>query len=334
MFYMKHVLLPHGPYQYLPSGAKTRPGATDLVPEMNSEFAFHDGFLTRHNEQRYLLQLGFVDRLLGRLLRRLKRLGIYDDTLILVTADHGYAWQVGVSTRRSVSPSNIHELTPVPFFVKAPGQRTGRVNRAYTQTLDATPTIADVLGVRLGYRTHGHSAFSRAVRRRRGVAVTTREFSGIVRISGKRWQARRRAVVRRRLRQLGSGDWASLYTGIGPHRELLGRRVAGLARAAASGVRAIIAQAGSFDHVRRPGGIVPAQVAGNVVGEGGQGPGRAIAVAVNGRIEGVGRTFQLVGRPGEHYAVNVPEAALANGRNVVEVFEVTRAGELRALARA
>jgi Sulfatase len=333
-FWMKHVLLPHGPYLYLPSGAKTRPGANDLVPGMNSEFAFHDAFLTRHNEQRYLLQLGFVDRLLGRLLRRLKRLGIYDDTLIVLTADHGYAWQVGVSTRRSVSQSNVHELTPVPFFVKAPGQRTGRVNGAYAQTLDVTPTIADVLGVRLGYRTQGHSAFSRAVRRRRGVAVTTREFSGIVRISGKRWQARREAVVRRRLRQLGSGEWDSLYTGIGPHRELVGRRVAGLARAAAKGLRASITRAASFDHVRRPGGIVPAQVAGSVEGGGGPGPGRAVAVAVNGRIEGVGRTFQLQGRPGEHFAVNVPEAALANGRNVVEVFEITPAGELRALARA
>jgi hypothetical protein len=166
------------------------------------------------------------------------------------------------------------------------------------------------------------------------VAVTTREFSGIVRISGKRWQARRRAVVRRRLRQLGSGDWASLYTGIGPHRDLVGRRVAGLARAAATGLRASIAQAGSYDHVRRPGGIVPAQVVGSLASAGGPHPGRAVAVAVNGRIEGVGRTFQLLGHSGEHFAVNVPEAALANGRNVVEVFEVTPAGELRALARA
>ena len=331
--WMKHVLLPHGPYQYLPSGARTRAGATDLIPEMNSELAFHDAFLTRHNEQRYLLQLGFVDHLLGRLIGRLKAQGVYDDTLIVVTADHGYAWQVGVSTRRSVSPSNVHELTPVPLFVKAPGQRAGRVSRAYAQTLDVTPTIADVLGVRLGYRTQGRSAFSRAVRRRRGVAVTTREFTGIVRISGKRWEARRRAVVRRRLRQLGSGDWTSLYTGIGPHRELVGRRVAGLARAAAKGVRASIAQAASYDHVRRPGGIVPAQVAGSLEGASTPGPGRAIAVAVNGRIEGVGRTFQLLGRPGEHFAVNVPEAALANGRNVVEVFEITRGG-LRALARA
>ena len=38
---------------------------------MNGEPGFHDAFLTRHNEQRYLLQLGFVDRLLGRLLGRL-----------------------------------------------------------------------------------------------------------------------------------------------------------------------------------------------------------------------------------------------------------------------
>ncbi len=332
--WMKHVLLPHGPYLYLPSGARTRSGARDLVPEMNSELAFHDEFLTRHNEQRYLLQLGFVDRLLGRLLARLKRLGLYDDTLIVVTADHGYAWQVGVSTRRSVSSSNVHELTPVPFFVKAPGQHTGRTSRAYAQTLDVTSTIADVLGVRLGYRADGRSAFSSAVRRRRGVAVTTREFSGIVRISGRRWEARRRTVVRRRLRQLGSGDWDSLYTGIGPHRELVGTRVAGLARPAARGVRASIAAAESFDDVRRPGGIVPAQVAGSLSGEDVPNPGRAIAVAVNGRIEGVGRTFELAGRPGEHYAVNVPEAALANGRNVVEVFEVTRDGELLTLARA
>ena len=122
--------------------------------------------------------------------------------------------------------------------------------------------------------------------------------------------------------------------GIGPQRELLGRRVAGLARAAAGGLRASIAGASAFDRVSRPGGIVPAQVAGTLHGDGASGSGRAIAVAVNGRIEGVGRTFQLAGQAGEHYAVNVPEAALGNGPNVVEIFEITPTGELRSLARA
>jgi Sulfatase len=332
-FWMKHVLLPHGPYLYLPSGARARPGARDLVPGMNSELAFHHDYLTRHNEQRYLLQLGYVDRLLGRLLRRLKQSGMYDDTLVMVTADHGLAWQVGVSTRRSVSPANVHELTPVPFFVKAPGQRVAKVSRAYAQTLDVTPTIADVLGVRLGYRADGRSAFSRAVQRRRGVAVTTRDFSGVVRIAGRRWRALRRAVVRRRLRQFGSGDWASLYAGTGPNRALLGRVLGGLARAAAGGVRASISRERAFANVRRPRGIVPSQVAGRLRG-GRDATERNIAVAVNGRIEAVGRSFHLIGDATEHYGVNVPEDALTDGRNTVEVFEVTRAGVLRPLARS
>ncbi len=222
---MKHALLPHGPWVYLPSGRRSRPEGPELLPGMQTVPGFYDEYLTDHNEQRYLLQLGFVDRLLGRMVARLKSQGMYDDTLIVVTADHGFAWQVGVPTRRSVTRSNVNELGPVPLFVKAPDQTRGRVNDALAQTLDVTPTIADVLNVPLGYRADGRSAFSRAVRARRQVSLTTRDFSSIVRMPAARWKAQRRAVVRRRLRHLGSGDWASLYTSLGPHRELIGRAV-------------------------------------------------------------------------------------------------------------
>ena len=112
-------------------------------------------------------------------------------------------------------------------------------------------------------------------------------------MAGTRWQARRRAVIRRR-RRTRLGRLGDLYTGIGPHRELVGRRVAGLARAAAREPRASIQH--RFDDVRRPGGIVPAQgVAGTLEGDDAPRPGRAIAIAVNGRIEGVGQTFELPG---------------------------------------
>ena len=101
-----------------------------------------------------------MDRLLGRTIERLKGQGIYDDTLIVVTADHGFAWKVGVETRRSVSRSNVNELGSVPLFVKPPGQTHGRVSGELAQTLDVTPTIADVLNVPLGYRADGRSVFS------------------------------------------------------------------------------------------------------------------------------------------------------------------------------
>jgi hypothetical protein len=332
-FWMKHVLLPHGPYLYLPSGARTRRGSTDLLPGMLTVPGFHDAFLTRHNEQRYLLQLGFVDRLLGRMLRRLRRLDMFDDTLIVVTADHGYAWQVGVDTRRSVRPSNVEELAPVPLIVKAPGQRWGRIRPAYARTVDVAPTIADVLGFRLGYRPDGRSAFSRAVRRRRTITIPTRDFDAMVQISGRRWEARRRLVARRRLRQLGSGEWASLYTGIGPNRSLIGLRPAAPARAAAADGRASIAMAPSFGRVRRAAGLVPAQIAGDLGARVAR-RRRDVAVAVNGRIEAVGRSFYLAGDATEHFAVMVPEESLREGRNRVEVFEVTPGRKLLLLARS
>jgi hypothetical protein len=324
--WVKHLLLPHGPYLYQPDGTRTRPGPGDLLHGMNTVPGFHDEFLTRHNEQRYLLQLGFTDRLLGRLLRQLKREGIYDDTLIVATADHGIAFQFGVQTRRSVSQSNVEELTPVPLFVKRPGQRGGRVSDAYARTLDVTPTIADVLGWSLGYAHDGHSAFGPITRRRHSVTLTTRDFSSIVHISGRRWEARRRAVVNRRLRQFGSGDRTSLFTGIGPHRDLIGSTAPPVARAS---VRASVTQAGLFADVRRASGVVPTQIAGDLRG-GTSGATRDLAVAVNGTIEAVGRSFYLDGDATEHFAFMVPESSLREGRNSLEVYEVV-GGKLRRL---
>ena len=331
-FYMKHMLLPHDPQQYLPSGRRTRAGARDLIPTMNGTSGFHDRFLTQHNHQRFLLQLGFVDRELGKLLRRLVRLDLFDKTLIVLLADHGKALsEVGVLDRRKVNERNVDEVAPVPLLIKAPGQRRGRVNRAYAQTLDVTPTIADVLGFRLGYRAHGRSAFSRRVRARRSVRLPTRVFFRIIRISARRYEARRRRNVRRALRLFGAGA-DGLFTGIGPNRGLLGRRAADVAQGPRSSVTGRIVAAGRLRRVRRASGILPTQIVGPLRG-GPRGAKRDVAVAVNGRIEAVGRTWYLRRGRREHFAFNVPERSLREGRNRVEVFEVDRRGRLRLLVR-
>jgi Sulfatase len=329
--WMKHALLPHGPWVYLPSGERSRPEGPELLPGMQTIPGFYDDYLRHHNEQRQLLQLGFVDRMLGRVVARLKSQGMYDDTLIVVTADHGFAWKVGVQTRRSVDLSNVDELGPVPLIVKPPGRPARHVNRALARTLDVTPTIADVLNVPLGYRADGRSAFSRAVRARRAVSIVKRDFSEIVRLPARTWKARRAAVVRRRLRELGSGDWASLFTAFGPHRELIGREVAHVR--SATRARATLSLARSFANVRRRSGVVPTQIAGRIHGSG---PGRErdIAVAVNGRIAAVGRSFHLRGQTVESYSVMVPEDSLHEGRNRIEVLEVADSGRMALLARS
>ena len=330
-FWMKHALLPHGPWVYLPSGERSRPEGPELLPGMQTIPGFYDDYLTHHNQQRQLLQLGYADRLLGRVVARLKSQGMYDDTLIVVTADHGFSWKIGTQTRRSVDLSNVDELGPVPLIVKRPGLPARHVNRSLARTLDVTPTVADALHVPLGYRADGRSAFSRAVRARRTVSIVKRDFSEVVRLSARTWTARRAAVVRRRLRELGSGDWGSLFTAFGPHRELIGSQVADVRRAA--NARATLSLARSYARVHRASGVVPTQVAGRIRGSR-PNHERDIAVAVNGRIAAVGRSFHLRGQAVESYSVMVPENSLREGRNRIEVLEVADSGRMALLARS
>ncbi len=331
--YVKHVLLPHVPYLFLPSGRRTRNGVRDPIPGMNSPRGFHDGFLTQHNQQRFLLQLGAVDREIVRLLRRLRRLGTLDRTVIAVTADHGVSFERGVRDRRLISRGNIDEVGPVPLFFKAAGQRRGRTNRAYARNVDVLPTLANLARVGLPFGTSGRSAFGRAARARRRVRIPTRSFSRTVVIGGRAWERRRRALRRRQAARFGSGPLASLYTGIGPHRALLGQTIVTLRPARLGRPRAMYVMGRRTRAVRRRSGLVPTHLAGTIRG-GRRGAWRNVAAAVNGRIEAVGRTWRLRGTPGERFALNIPEAALREGRNRVELFEVSRDGRrLRTLGR-
>ncbi len=154
-FYFQHALLPHEPWIYLPSGRQSRPKGNDPIPKINGPVGFHDQALTNHNETRHLLQVGFVDRQVGLVLDRLRRTGLFDQALIVVTADHGIAFMVGVDDRRLVTDDNVEQVAPVPMFVKAPGQTDGEVDRSLMRTLDVTPTIADLLHTKPRWRHDG-----------------------------------------------------------------------------------------------------------------------------------------------------------------------------------
>ena len=332
-FYLKHVLLPHGPYLFLPSGRQTRRGFQDPIPGMNGPRGFGDRFLTDHNQQRFLLQIAYMDRELGRMFTRMRQNGTFDTSMIVITADHGIAFEVGVKDRRTATRNNIDEVAPVPLFIKAPGQRRGRTDRSYVRTIDIVPTMADVLNVRMPYRADGRSAFSRAIRRRRFVRMIKRDFSGTLTISAGSFERRRRALVRAKLRRFGSGDFLTLYRGIGPNRQLIGQRASALRPAGFGSVRASITLAAEMRSVNPRSILTPTQVAGSISG-GARGAKRDVAVAVNGTIEAVGRTFYLRGSRREGYAMMVPESAMRPGRNVVEVFEVSNRGRsLRLIAR-
>ena len=276
--------------------------------------------------------MGHTDHLIGELLDRLRRTGQLRRALVIVTADHGYSFQVGVRSRRLLGEGNVEEIAPVPFFVKAPGQTDGRVDKSLVRNVDLVATVADLLGSSVFYRQDGHSAFSDATRARREFRIRTRDFAQEVRIGLPEMQ-RRRALWRQRWAGLfGTGiesnvlygdPWAMAYR-IGPHPELLGRRVSSLPLAAPGGISAVPANASLMRHVLPGGTLFPTRVAGPMRGVP-FGEHRDVAVAVNGRIRAVGRSFDLWRRGREYFSLMVPETSLHAGRNRIGIFEV-RAG--------
>src|ERR687897_263456 len=337
-FYFHHALMPHEPWIYLPSGRQVRPAGNDPI-ELNKLPGFDQPELSVHNHLRHLLQVGYTDHQVGELLARLRRTGLLRRALIIITADHGYSFQVGVRSRRLLSESNVEEIAPVPFFVKAPGQTEGRVDRSLVRNIDIVATIADLLGSSVFYKQDGHSAFSAATRARKEFAIRTRDFAQVVRI-GLPEMERRRALWRQRWARLfGTGIQSQLLYGdpwemayrIGPRPELLGRRVSAL-HVRPSLLRAGLTNAGLFRDVSPGAKYFPTLITGPLRGVP-FGEHRDVAVAVNGRIRAVGRSFDLWWKGREYFSFLVPESALRAGRNRIQVFEVLPSGALARLQR-
>jgi Sulfatase len=197
-----HLLLPHAPFEYLPSGQRYVHGEADQFGGLAGRKPL-DEFLTRHGYERHLWHVAFTDRLIGALLRRLRRQGMYDDALIVVTADHGASFRRG-HDRRYVNESILEDIASVPLFVKAPGQRRGRTSDAYVRTTDIAPTIADLLDIRLPWSGNGDSAFSAAVARRRSVVMRNRADRTFT-MGAAEFERRQAAALQRKLALFGEG---------------------------------------------------------------------------------------------------------------------------------
>jgi hypothetical protein len=262
----------------------------------------------------------------GTMISRLQKQGLFENTTIVVVADHGYAFDAGPG--RKTTRENMGEIGPVPFIVKAPHQRSGSIDDRWHSNMDVAPTVAETLKLPLGYETSGRSAFGPSV------APTTIELPGPgfpwrpARASADEYRAERKAAVASRLGSFGSGH-QSMYR-FGPHREYVGRRLS-RKRWRRTGDRAVIYRAPLLTRVRRSTGVVPTEIAGHVVG-GAAGRERSIAVTVNGTIQAVGKTFHLMGYDREFFSVMVPERSLTEGHNVVRVFETSPEKVFRLLA--
>ena len=328
--YFFHVLLPHVPWCYLPSGRRYLDEVANfelLNFDMHSgkmNFWGTDELFVAQSQQRYLLQLEFADSMLGQLIARLRGTGLYDKCLLVVTADHGISFRVDES-RRGVTPGNVADLMSVPLFIKVPGQQTGAANDKNVESVDILPTVADVLGIKLPLPVDGRSVFD--------ATLPERTEKTIFPIVGKRMSVpaavlKDRTVVQELRARFGSAaDHAGVYR-IGPHPELLGRSVEDLVLDDAPATEIRLRRSGTRYSDDRDE-LVPCYFEGRVVSPRPMHDPVQLAVAINGVIQAVTRTYEFDGLR-DHWTAMVPEQAFRVGENDVRFYAISgQSPELR-----
>jgi hypothetical protein len=308
-----HFEVPHVPWRILPSGRQYPvPGTT--LPGLHDQTWSEDPFVVDQGLQRHLLQVGYADRLLGRMMRRLRAAGVWDDALVVVTADHGVGFRPGGS-RRAVTRADFAGIAGVPLFVKRPRQRHGAIVDTAARTVDVLPTIAAAVGAKPRAKLDGRTLTRPLARRvtpsvrngRRGRFVSMRLHDFV--------RGRDAELARQRRLFPHPLDLFHLRSDAGVP---IGRSVRALPVVSAGNARAKIEGAREFADVSFGSGVLPAYVAGHF--ERGGDKGLRLAFAVNGRVVAAGRSY-WVGETARFSAL-VPATSLHTGANAVSVYVV------------
>ncbi|KAA3623014.1 MAG: DUF229 domain-containing protein, partial [Proteobacteria bacterium] len=98
-----------------------------------------------------------VDHYFGQLMRFMRESGLVDDTLIVLTSDHGeLLGDHYLFGKRGYFDAGFH----IPLIVRdpyAPGRARGRTVESFSESVDVMPTLLDWLGLPVPRQCDGHS---------------------------------------------------------------------------------------------------------------------------------------------------------------------------------
>ncbi len=153
-FLWLHYMEPHMPYinheeyQYDPGyQGKFKDSFGTLVEE--DKYKNPDSKLTDeelyHINALYDGEINYVDNSIGNLLSELKEMGLYNNTVIIFTADHGEEFKERGGVGHGYTLYN--ELINVPLIIKVPGVENVKSDNQ-VRLMDVMPTILDILKVK------------------------------------------------------------------------------------------------------------------------------------------------------------------------------------------
>jgi iduronate 2-sulfatase len=93
----------------------------------------------------YYASTSYVDAQIGRVMEALERLGLADETVVVLWGDHGFhLGDLGIWTKHT----NYEQANRIPLIVAAPGvTRGGEATRQLAESVDIFPTLAELAGL-------------------------------------------------------------------------------------------------------------------------------------------------------------------------------------------
>ena len=106
-----------------------------------------DQLTLRKALQAYYATISFVDAQVGRLMAALDRLGLVDNTIVVLWSDHGYhlGEHNGIWQKRTL----FEQASRTPLIIRAPGARgNGTACTRIVEFVDIYPTLTDLAGLK------------------------------------------------------------------------------------------------------------------------------------------------------------------------------------------
>ena len=110
--------------------------------------------LSRKLIRGYCACVSYMDAQVGRVLDELDRLGLADNTVVVLWGDHG--WKLG-EYGSWCKHTNFELDTHAPLIFAGPGVRPGQSSKALCEFVDIYPTLADLCGLKAPARCEGVS---------------------------------------------------------------------------------------------------------------------------------------------------------------------------------
>lgn len=328
--YYFHSLLPHAPWVMLPDGRNyafaERSGGVFGV-RLNRDTRFPSSqwgrwidseAMTRLAQQRHLLQVGAVDRLLGLLMDRLRALGMFERSLLIVTGDHGASFMPRQG-RRMLTEHNLAEIANVPLFIKYPQQTRGSVDDRAALPMDLLPTIAEVLEVEPPPRTDGLSLLQPDPGRQ-GPFEVIRDSGQRVQYALSELLSSRQAAHATLLERFGSGGLDTLASASDPALQDLGEEDFP-SLGSEHGLE--LEDAHLYRDIRPDSAFLPVLVRGNITRDAGGPEFEQLAVFLNGRLVTTTGLLTDEDTPWDFMAL-LPPSRLQPGFNSLRVHGLQR----------